>query len=73
MLEKNYGIVVKLSKEEVSARLAGDFIAERLEIAANDPILIRKRFVYDVNGMPVEYNVGYYRADAFTYTLESER
>ncbi len=73
MLEKNYGIVVKLSKEEVSARLAGDFIAERLEIAANDPILIRKRFVYDVNGMPVEYNIGYYRAGASTYTLEAER
>ena len=73
MLEKDYGIVVKLSKEEISARLAGDFIADKLEIDANDPILIRKRFVYDVNGVPVEYNVGYYRADAFTYTLEAER
>ena len=73
MLEKNYGIVVKLSKEEVSARLAGNYIAEKLEIEPNDPILIRKRFVYDVDGKPVEYNIGYYRADAFTYTLESER
>ena len=73
MLEKEYGIVVKLSKEAVSARLAGEFIAEKLEIAANDPILIRKRFVYDEKGVPVEYNVGYYRADAFTYTLEAER
>lgn len=73
MLEKEYGIVVKLSKEAVSASLAGDFIAEKLEIAANDPILIRKRFVYDEKGVPVEYNVGYYRADAFTYTLEAER
>ena len=73
MLEKNYGIVVKLSKEEVFARLAGNHIAEKLEIEPNDPILIRKRFVYDVDGKPVEYNIGYYRADAFTYTLESER
>lgn len=73
MLEKNYGIVVKLSREAVSARLAGDFIADKLEIAANDPILIRKRFVYDDKGVPVEYNIGYYRADSFTYTLESER
>ena len=73
MLEKEYGIVVKLSKEAVSASLAGDFIAEKLEIAANDPILIRKRFVYDEKGVPVEYNIGYYRADAFTYTLEAER
>ena len=73
MLEKNYGIVVKLSREAVSARLAGDFIADKLEIAANDPILIRKRFVYDDKGVPVEYNIGYYRADSFTYILESER
>ena len=73
MLENNYGVVVKLSREEVSARLAGDSIAEKLEIAANDPILIRKRFVYDDKGVPVEYNIGYYRADSFTYTLESER
>lgn len=73
MLENNYGIVVKLSKEEVSARLAGDFVAEKLEISPDDPILIRKRFVYDDQGVPVEYNIGYYRADSFTYTLESER
>ena len=73
MLEKNYGIVVKKSKEEVSARLAGDRIAEKLDIPADDPILIRKRFVYDEIGVPVEYNIGYYRADSFTYTLEAER
>jgi GntR family transcriptional regulator len=73
MLEKNYGIVVKTSKEEVSARLAGDFIARKLEISPSDPILIRKRFVYDENRSPVEYNIGYYRADSFTYTLESDR
>ena len=73
MLETQYNIVVKTSKEEISARLAGEFIAEKLEIKSNDPILIRKRFVYDVNGVPIEYNVGYYRADSFTYTIEAER
>lgn len=73
VLENNYDIVVKTSKEEISARLAGDMIAEKLDIEANDPILIRKRFVYDVNGKPIEYNVGYYRADSFTYTIEAER
>lgn len=73
MLETNYGIVVKVSKEEISARLAGDSIAEKLEISASDPILIRKRFVYDDKGIPVEYNIGYYRADSFTYTIEASR
>lgn len=73
MLEKNYKIVVKTSKEEISARLAGDLEAEKLEISANDPILVRRRFVYDYKDFPVEYNVGYYRADSFTYTIESSR
>ncbi|MDO4196826.1 MAG: GntR family transcriptional regulator [Prevotellaceae bacterium] len=73
MLEKTHGIVVKTSREEISARLAGDFIAEKLEISPNDPILIRKRFVYDVEGRAIEYNVGYYKADSFTYTIEATR
>lgn len=73
ILEKDFNIVVKTSKEEISARLAEDFIAQKLEIAPSAPILIRKRFVYDDKGVPIEYNVGYYRADSFTYTIEAER
>ncbi len=73
VLENNYNIIVKTSKEEISARLAGELVADKLDIAPNDPILIRKRFVYDVNGKPIEYNIGYYRADSFTYTIEAER
>lgn len=73
LLEKSFGIKVKTSVEEIAARLAGDVLAEKLEINANDPILVRKRFVYDVDGKPIEYNIGYYRADSFTYKIESER
>lgn len=73
ILQNDYNIIVKTSKEEISARLAGEHIAEKLEIKASEPILIRKRFVYDVNNVPVEYNIGYYRADSFTYTIDAER
>lgn len=73
MLQNRFDITVKTSKEEISARLAGDFIAEKLEIDANDPILVRKRMVYDDKGIPVEFNIGYYRADSFTYSIDSER
>lgn len=73
ILEKEYDIIVKTSKERVYARLAGEQIAQKLEIDPNDPILIRERFVYDIHEKPVEYNIGYYRADSFTYTIESER
>ncbi|MDR2057167.1 MAG: GntR family transcriptional regulator [Dysgonamonadaceae bacterium] len=73
ILEKDYHIIVKLSKEEISALLADSSLAEKLEIKAGDPILKRKRFVFDPGGRPVEWNVGYYRADSFVYTIESER
>lgn len=73
LLEKKYGIVVHTSVEEVSARLAGKRVASKLRISENDPILIRRRFVYDTERIPVEYNIGYYRADSFTYTITAER
>ena len=73
LLEKQYDIVVHTSVEEISARLAGKRVASKLRIPENDPILIRRRFVYDIKGVPVEYNIGYYRADSFTYTITAER
>ena len=69
-LEKNYGVVVKTSREMISARSANADIARKLDIEEGDPILVRERYVFDVHDVPVEYNVGYYRADNFTYSIE---
>ena len=73
ILEQDYSSVAKISKEEISAQLADKFLAQKLEIKPGDAILIRKRFVYDPGGRPLEWNIGYYRADSFVYTLEFER
>jgi GntR family transcriptional regulator len=73
ILENDYHTVAKLSKEELSAQSCDKFLAGKLEIKVDDPILKRKRLVYDPGGRPIEYNVGYYRADSFVYTIESER
>ena len=73
ILEQDYSSVAKISKEEISAQLADKFLAQKLEIKPGDAILIRKRFVYDPGGRPLERNIGYYRADSFVYTLEFER
>lgn len=70
VLQKNYGILVKTSREQISARGASPEIAEKLGLSEGDPILVRRRYVLDNNNMPVEYNIGYYRADSFTYTIE---
>ena len=73
ILEKDYNTIAKLSKEEISAKAADKFLAEKLEVKTGFPILKRKRFVYGPGERPVEWNVGYYRADSFVYTIESER
>ncbi|WP_270087503.1 GntR family transcriptional regulator [Sphingobacterium sp. SYP-B4668] len=73
ILEREYHIVADLSQEEINAKAANKFIADKLEIELGEPILSRKRFVFDQSGRPIEYNLGYYRADSFTYTVESRR
>ncbi|HEY8920958.1 MAG TPA: GntR family transcriptional regulator [Chitinophaga sp.] len=73
ILEKDYMVTATLSKEEISAKSADKFLAGKLEIETGSPILCRKRFVYDQGERPIEFNLGYYRADSFVYTVESRR
>ena len=70
ILEKKYGVVVKTSKETVFARGASAEMAVKLGIGEGEPVLVRKRFVLDRDNIPVEYNIGYYRADSFAYSIE---
>jgi len=69
LLEEKFGVQVVRSNEKITASLAGK-MAKKLNIAAGDPILIRERFVYDPGERPIEYNMGFYRADKFTYSLD---
>jgi GntR family transcriptional regulator len=73
ILEKDYSVIANLSKEEISAKSADKFISSKLEVELGSPILLRKRFVFDQGDRPIEYNLGYYRADSFVYTVESRR
>ncbi|MDB5156655.1 MAG: GntR family transcriptional regulator [Mucilaginibacter sp.] len=73
MLENEHSVIATLSKEEISAKAADNFIAGKLKIALDSPVLFRKRFVYDHGERPIEYNLGYYKADSFVYTVESSR
>jgi GntR family transcriptional regulator len=73
LLEHDYSIIASLSKEEISAHAADQSIADKLHIKIGEPVLFRKRFVFDPGERPVEYNLGYYKADSFVYTVESRR
>jgi GntR family transcriptional regulator len=72
MLEEKFGVLVIRSNENISAALAG-VMAKKLGISPHDPILIRERFVYDPGNRPIEYNIGYYRADKFTYSIDIKK
>jgi GntR family transcriptional regulator len=73
MLENEHSVVATLSKEEISAKAADTFIAGKLQVATGSPVLYRKRFVFDHGERPIEYNLGFYKADSFVYTVESLR
>lgn len=73
MLEEEYSTVVATSREEITAKLADKVIAKKLNIKPGSPILKRKRFVLDPGGRPVEYNIGYYNAEHFTYMIEIQK
>lgn len=73
ILEEKYKVKAFLSYEEVSAIKATPFLCQKLDITSDVPVLFRKRFVYDENKRPIEFNYGYYRGDSFVYTVESER
>lgn len=72
-LEKKHHIVAALSREGISAILADAKISKQLNVKVGDPILFRKRVVCDPGDRPIEYNLGYYRADRFTYTIDIAR
>ena len=72
-LERDHHITAAISKEGISAILADNKISKMLNIKVGDPILFRKRVVCDPGERPIEYNLGYYRADRFTYTIDIAR
>lgn len=73
IMEEDYGVAPSVSKEEIRAVLAEGEIAEMLNLEPGAPVLFRKRIVCDPSDRPIEYNVGYYRADRFSYLIDIRR
>jgi GntR family transcriptional regulator len=73
LLESKFNTPVRVSREQIRARKSTATTARRLRMITGDPVLIRERFVYDPGDRPVEYNIGFYNAEKFTYTIEIRR
>lgn len=72
-MEEKYNIHVSRSREEISAIATDRSLADLLKIKKKDPVLFRKRIIYNSDGMIVEYNKVFYRGDGITYSLEIDR
>jgi GntR family transcriptional regulator len=73
ILEQDYATVPFVSKEQIKAIAADEIVAHELKIHKGSPILFRKRLVLDPGERPIEYNLGYYRGDSFTYEIDINR
>ena len=69
ILENEYQTIPANSKEEISAILATQELAQKLRIRVKDPILFRKRLVLDDANRVIEYNFCYYLATDFKYEI----
>ncbi len=72
LLEEKYSIFVDRSSEHINA-ITDAVIAKKLKVGSKSPILYRERIVYDPGNRPIEYNLGYYRSDKFTYSIEIKK
>ncbi len=73
ILENEHSTIPTISKEEIRAILAEDVVCGKLSVEQGSPILLRTRRVLDPGSRPIEYNLGFYRAEKFTYSIDIER
>jgi len=73
IIEKECGYYAYVSKEEISAIIADKDLAHKLNLEIGDPILKRERVVLDRGHSALEYNIGYYKAENFKYSVELRR
>ncbi len=73
IIEQDYHVTPAVSRERIHAKSASAITAKRLRIKRGDPVLVRERFVSDPGNRPIEYNIGFYIAEKFTYAIDIKR
>lgn len=73
IMEQEYNTIASISREKISAVAATADVAKKLKLKKGEPVLLRRRIVCDPGDRPVEYNIGYYRGDSFTYEIDIKR
>jgi GntR family transcriptional regulator len=73
LIESQTGHVPSLSEEEIGARGADSTEAKKINVRQGAHVLVRKRKVFDDQDRPIEFNIGIYDAELFTYSIKIKR
>jgi GntR family transcriptional regulator len=73
LLLEEAGVKVGRAHQTISAGLADNVLAERLEISVGSALLAVRRLVYDDADRPVQWLHGFYRPDRYAYEMELSR
>lgn len=73
IIEEDMGILVDRAYEEIGASVATPRQAKHLEIEPGEPILTLERVTYRVGDIPIEWGVGFCRADLYRYRIWRQR
>lgn len=73
LIERQTGTIPSMSEEEISARGADAAEAKKINVRQGGHVLVRKRRVFDEQDRPIEYNVGVYDAELFSYSIKIKR
>lgn len=73
ILKKECNTIPELSEEDIRARGAETAESKLLKIRPGAHVLVRTRRVYDEMSRPIEYNVGVYDAELFSYRIKIKR
>lgn len=73
IIHEKCGYYAEVSREEISATLADEEQADKLNVQVQSPILKRERVVLDRGQGALEYNIGFYKGEKFRYAVELRR
>ncbi|MGE5482956.1 MAG: GntR family transcriptional regulator [Bacteroidota bacterium] len=73
LLENKYGVEIATGDQVIEAASAREHEARLLEVRKGDPVLVIKRTEFGVDGQPLDYVKGVYRADRYSYRIQLHR
>lgn len=73
LLEEKHGIPLREATYRLRATRATEHVAEHLQIAPGEPILLVERTTFTTGKEPIDYELLHYRGDAITFVTSLSR